>query len=402
MSITVTPVLQERLWKQNGTNSYRIRICFANKVRYLRTNVTVRRDQVSRGKLKDTSVRYRIEKLVREVEEAAANIDSFALASMDIDQVVEFIRNYNAGGFRLDFVAFGREVAAEKVDSSRGVYNTALNRFCEFVGRESFDISSVTSALMREWEDWLVRRYGRDARCVSSYTACISFIHGQARRKYNKEELGITPIKNPFLYYKPPRQKASSHKAADEALIQRMIDLRGSLSGRERLGVDAFLISFALMGMNAPDLYSCAAPKDGVITYNRTKTKNLRDDHAEMRVRLSGLAGPLFEEYADGSGSGLAFDFSSRYANYKTFGANVNKGLLKFCERVGHKKVTLYWARHGWGTIAMRAKVNKWLVNDCLCHVDKEMKVTDIYIEKDWSLFWEANETVLSRFDWHF
>ena len=400
MSITGTPLLQERHWKQNGTNTYRIRICFANKTRYIRTNVTVRRDQLSRGKPKDPEIRYKIEKLVKETEEAAANIDFFALANMDIDQVVTFIRNFNVGGFRLDFVKFGREVASSKVESSKGVYNTALNRFCEFMGKQSFDISALTSPLLVEWEDWLVRKYGRDARCVSSYTSCIAYIHGQARKRYNKEELGIVPIKNPYMYYHPPRQKTAAHRAADEKLIQQMIDMRTELKGRERFGVDVFLLSFALMGMNSPDLYSCKAPEDGVIVYNRTKTKDLRDDHAEMHVRVPDAAAYLLEEYAGRPEGGRAFDFSDRYVNYKTFGANVNKGLKQFCERVRHKKVTVYWARHGWGTIALRAKVDKWIVNDALCHVDKGLKMTDIYVEKNWNAVWEANDTVLARFDW--
>lgn len=44
--------------------------------------------------------------------------------------------------------------------------------------------------------------------------------------------------------------------------------------------------------------------------------------------------------------------------------------------------------------------VEKSLINDGLCHVDRDMKVTDIYINKDWSLLWEANSKVLKSFKW--
>ena len=44
--------------------------------------------------------------------------------------------------------------------------------------------------------------------------------------------------------------------------------------------------------------------------------------------------------------------------------------------------------------------MDKWIVNDALCHVDKGLKMTDIYVEKNWNAVWEANDTVLARFDW--
>ena len=73
------------------------------------------------------------------------------------------------------------------------------------------------------------------ARSVSAYTACIAFIHGQARLKYNDEETGIIRIRNPFQFYKPPRQKITRHRDIDAKLIQKMIDMRNVLSGREKL-----------------------------------------------------------------------------------------------------------------------------------------------------------------------
>jgi hypothetical protein len=62
--------------------------------------------------------------------------------------------------------------------------------------------------------------------------------------------------------------------------------------------------------------------------------------------------------------------------------------------------VTLYSARHTWATTAYEVGVGKEIINDGLCHVDRDMKVTDIYIKKDWSVIWRANEKVLARFNW--
>ena len=53
-------------------------------------------------------------------------------------------------------------------------------------------------------------------------------------------------------------------------------------------------------------------------------------------------------------------------------------------------------------TIAYSAAVgiDKQIVHEMLNHVDKNMKVTDIYIDRDWSVLWQANEKVLKLFDW--
>jgi hypothetical protein len=61
-----------------------------------------------------------------------------------------------------------------------------------------------------------------------------------------------------------------------------------------------------------------------------------------------------------------------------------------------------YAARHSWATIACSSVVgiDKATVHEALNHVDNEMKVTDIYIDRDWSVIWNANKKVLELFDW--
>ena len=398
-SITVAAVLLDTHWKKDGTNFYRIRLTKGRKHKYIKTNILVRKEMIRGGRLADAQTRYKVESIVRRAEAAIASLDTFAVDAMNLDDVAEYVTNYNTDGFSLEFFAFGRDLVADRKRSVKALYNSALNCLAAFMGTDRMDISRITSSMMRSWEEWLRKKYGNGARAVSSYTSCIAYIHGQARSRFNDEERGRIPIKNPFHYYKPPRQKKAEHRVLPDGVLQQMIDLRAGLSGRERLGVDVFLISYALMGMNAPDLYSCAAPeKGGLLRYYRTKTRERRDDHAEMLVRMEPELKGLFSEYR-GDG-GYAFDFHGRYAEARFFGDNVNRGLQKFCERIGIRRVSLYWARHTWASAAFRFGVEKGIINDCLCHVDKDMKVTDIYIKKDWKRLWEANRKVLSANRW--
>ena len=59
---------------------------------------------------------------------------------------------------------------------------------------------------------------------------------------------------------------------------------------------------------------------------------------------------------------------------------------------------TMYYARHSWATYAYRHGMSKSLVNDGLCHIDPDMKITDIYVQKDWGMIWDANRAFLLKF----
>lgn len=64
--------------------------------------------------------------------------------------------------------------------------------------------------------------------------------------------------------------------------------------------------------------------------------------------------------------------------------------------------ITFYSARHSWATIARSSRLNidKYTVHEGLNHVDDAMKITDIYIDRDYTNIWNANAKVLGLFDW--
>lgn len=402
-SVTVSYTVPNNTWKNDGTNLVRLRFTFKRQGRFVKTNLIVHRKDMVGQRIKNSDIRRKVEELIERMEKAISHLDCFALQSMTIDQVVQFVVEDDEG-FKLDFFEFADKIIAEKKGQPAKSYQTAVNAFRSYIGNDTLDISEISSPLMRDWERFLVSKYGEGARAVSAYPACIAFIHGQARLRYNREEDGIVRIKNPFQFYKPPRQKTGRHRALEIEDIQRMIDIRGCLKGREKLGVDVFLISFALMGMNAPDLYTCKLRGKDVLHYYRTKTRTRRDDKAEMFVTIDKKVESLIKEYFAPEGSETAFDFCNRYKNYVLFGENVNEGLKKYSDRIGrtdkNDRITLYWARHSWATIAYACGVDKGVINDGLCHVDRDMKITDIYIKKNWKIIWDSNAKVMKKFEW--
>lgn len=84
------------------------------------------------------------------------------------------------------------------------------------------------------------------------------------------------------------------------------------------------------------------------------------------------------------------------YSDENTFNQAVNKGLKEIGKLLKIDDLEFYAARHSWATIALNVlKINKYIVHEGLNHVDEEMKVTDIYIEKDFKAINEANSMVL-------
>ena len=398
-SITISPVVVNYK-KRDGTYPVKIRVTYKRKKKMLSTNIFAEQKQLTKElAIKDPSLMKEVGDVIKPMRDAVKRIDLYTLEDMDVDDVVRLILSATEkeDEFRLDFFEYGERIASEKPKGSRTNYMCALHSFKAFVGVDEMDISMVSSAMMHNYEQALRTKYGDGSRALSMYPAAIAYIHKRAQKEFNEEEFGRIRIRNPFSYYTPPKQRMIAHRDVDASVIGKMLSMRKELTGNERLGVDLFLISFGLMGMNTPDIFTCAYPVDGVITYERTKTRERRFDRAEMHVKIDELLLPLWEEYKDPDRV-RAFSFYHRCDTYKYLGRIANLGLGDFFKRIGEKKATMYSARHTWSTLAYEAGVDEGVINDCTCHIDPDMKVTDIYVKKDWKVMWKANAKVMKKY----
>lgn len=401
--ITFAPVIYSQYKRQDGNYSVKMRITFKQKSKYITTSEVASPSQLTKKlAVKDPELKNRLLRLETRMREAVSDLDMYALEQMQIGDIITHISRRINGDFRLDFLAFWPVAVADKPKGSRENYMVAFRAFKRFLGVETLDISKVTSRLMREYESYLEKKHGKGARAVTMYTAAVKHVHSLARKKYNNDEAGEFVIRNPFEFYSPPKQMlATRHRDIDLSLVQQMIDLRQELEGRERRAVDAFLLSFALMGMNAPDMLDCKPPKKGIIVYNRQKTRDHRLDRAEMHVRIEPCVMPIYREWSEDDGA-HAFAFHRFHDNFKQFTWALAKGLKKYRARVGipDGELDFYSARHTWATTAYNIGIGEGIVNDCLCHSDQNMKITDGYIRKDWTVLWEANRKVLAMLNW--
>ena len=422
MAITIEYVVLPHLKKEDGTNFIRLRVTHKRKSKYIKTNITLEPEDLTRsGNLKHEGKKDLAQEEVKKWREVAGKVTTHAADAMDVGEVVKYIQAKLAElqEFRLDFASFGMQVAAKKKPGTGKNYVCAMKCLRRFFGHEP-DISEITVRNLRAFEEFVRNEPNmvyhidkglqkdkkgtkKSERAVNMYLGAVRAVYKQARIEYNDPDLGVFRIPvDVFDYYKVPKAPATEPRDIPAEWVQLMIDQRQGLEGRERMAVDTFLLSFCLMGINAIDLYSVTEkPKDGILHYYRTKTTDRRDDGAEMYVRIEPCVQELMRDYL---GKSRVFNYHERYASDNTFIAALNKGLKAWKTRNGidNDDFTFYSARHTWGTLgaSKRVGIDLALVTEGLCHMDPSRKVDFIYVRKDWERVWDANAKVLGLFRW--
>lgn len=112
-----------------------------------------------------------------------------------------------------------------------------------------------------------------------------------------------------------------------------------------------------------------------------------RADKAYISIKVVPEAIPLFEKYKDKEGK-MLFVFSSLFADHNNFNASINKGLKNVAAACDlDVPLSTYYARFSFASIARNdCGISKDDIHETLNHTDPSMKITDIYIKKDWSV----------------
>lgn len=420
MGVTFKPVILDHMWKDDGTNFIRIRITHKRKARYIKTNIIVFKSDLGRGgTIKSISVQNSVDDLIKKIRNVVNDMDTYEIESMDVDGVLESI---NAAlkqqeKFRLDFIEYGKKIAAKKSKGNASTYYVALNALLRFFKERHPDISEITVRNLRGFEEFITSekvvkvnrmngerktlKKSKGGRAASLYLSNIRHIYKCARMEFNDPDLGLFPIPNdPFEYYSLPKPPASTHKNISRETVQLMIDTRKSLKGRQRMAIDAYLMSFGLCGMNQADMYTCLKPKKGdILNYRRTKTTKRRDDKAEMFVKIHPVIKNILAEYA---GKERCFNYYQTYSRRDTFSTALNVELHRWAKDHKVDIFTFGSARHTWGSIGSSklCKIDGKVITAGLCHVDESARVDDIYVNFDWELLWEAQKKILDVFKW--
>lgn len=416
---TFTPCVFAHQKRKDGTYNVKIKIYHNYGQRYLATSLWARPADLTRSlKIKSPEILAKCGELVARMQSALSDVNPFDLKAASVEWVCEHIRaSMQADTFRLDFFAFADGWITCKAETTRRNYEGALRSLERYLGRRQLDVNDITRRLILgymeatdaenklQWSHSQGRLVEtskpKGGGTASRHVMKLAHIFDAARARYNDEDTGRILIpRDPFsrIEYHLPPSEGQKNLGAD--LMQRIIDAQTD-DALERIALDAFVLSFALMGANFADLYNAVPPRGDVWRYNRQKTRSRRADRAEMVVYIPACVharlrrlGALLEGAAWWLPELRALDTDKSVASQK-----VNRGLAAWCRKNGVERFTFYAARHTWATLARKAGVEKALVDECLCHVG-DYALTDIYAERDWDLINGANDKVLALFSW--
>lgn len=407
--------------RADGTYNIRIRVTHNRVVRRLSTNIYVTDADLTRSlKIKNTHIIEKCNDLISKCREACNNL-GYGINALSADELVDKLKIHLQGGerFTLDILDYMAIKAANMKKSTGETYLNAISALRRFLKSDTLDIAEISVKLLREFEAFLEKEPSqrgnnrktdkkeiplKGGRAVSKYLGCIRAIHNQAKAEFNDEDRGLIRIPySPFKNFKIKPQPKTRKRGLTPEIMQAIIDIPYEKESVSRLNLakDCFILSFALIGMNGVDMYYAKPVKRRTLIYNRIKTTDRREDKAEMRIRLESCIDYLLEKYHDPKGERL-FNFYLRYSTPYTFNRAVNIGLKQIGEILGIEGLEFYAARHSWATIARSSDVgiDKTTVHEALNHVSSNLAVTDIYIDRDWSVIWNANKKVLALFDW--
>ena len=403
--------------RTDGTYNVKVRFTKDKKVKRISTDLFATDvDLTSDLKLKEDSMtKQEADRLVLHYRTLvnSLHLDS---ENCDVSEIVNRLVCKVEAEKPIDFIAFSKQWISETTIKGKDNYTTALNSFIRFLGKEELEIKKITVDLLEQYRDYIIKvRKERvkallaegkrvpSNRCLSLYLMSLRHLYGEAQRFYNKPDKGLIRIPHtPFEYFKIPKQEATRKRAVTPQQIKAIWNLpyqnihKGvKHTCRPDLAKDCFILSFCLMGINSVDLYNATELKGNKLVYCRTKTKDRRLDKAKMEVDVPDMVLPIIEKYRDTTDQRL-FKFYKDYRDHKAFNKAINKGLKEIGDLLQIEDLEYYAARHSWATIALnKCKIDKYTVHAALNHVDENMRVTDIYIERDFVNENKANAKVV-------
>lgn len=350
------------------------------------TNITIRKcDITKQGKIKSDSLKRNIEDTINTLKNRLYEIEN-SLGNKDTD--IEWIYSQLIGKCKtLDFFEYTKQWIETSSNKGKGNYSIMLNSLHRFLGCDTLSFSDIDYKFLNNYKEYLTGH----PRAQSLYLGCIRHIFNEAIREYNTDNNKVI-TNNPFNSFTIPKSVSMTKNRiiSDDNLVKLF-----NFQGTRRIGMarDCYILSFCLIGMNSVDLYECTSYSNGVLAYERAKTRDRRTDNAHIEIVVPNIVKPLFEKY---KGDSRVFNFYKKYSNAANFNKHINKGLHIIADTLGIPHFDFYSARHTWASIARnRLGIDKYTIHEALNHVS-DIDITDIYIQKDYTNINKVNEKVIA------
>ncbi len=383
--------------RSDGLFAVLIRITHNRAARYINTGKTIDKSKVRKGEIKDVGIFSYCSNLIKQYSDRLNAVD---IGNWTANDVVAYLQNIDED---ISFSRYARKYVRDMavvrgMERNSKNYKWAYQSLEKFAGTDNVMFSKLTTKFIQDW----MKTLEGTSRAKEMYPICIRMIYNAGLEEYNDYDKNIIRIKlQPFRKIEIPKADIPEKRALSIDVLRSFFNgqnpetkLKASLPELSR---DVAEMVFCLAGMNTADIFELRKSniKEGVLCYQRQKTKKFRRDGAYLEVKIPDRLIPLFNKYKDGENSEYLLNFNKRYQDSNCFNINVNHGLKAYCEYNGLPKMCIYSFRHSWATIAQNhcgastAEV-AFALNHSSAH-----KVTEGYIQKDYSPISKLNEKVV-------
>ena len=356
----------------------------------------------STKEVKDPFVRKACDLLITDYIDRLNKVDTSTWSAQD---VVKFLKE---GTSDVCFSDYARQYQSKMIQEGHArnarTYELAYQNMELYAGSNKVMFSHMTSTFINGW----IKSLLSTARAKEQYPVCVRQIFKQALLDYNDYDTGLIRITtNPWPKVKIPKSDNPQHRAITMEECRAFFTAQLPESDRKfplsELGRDVAMMILCLAGINTVDIFFLEKKNyhDGIICYERRKTREARADNAYFEIRVPDILQNIFDKYLDKTDSPFLFNFHKRLSSYDSFNANVNIGIRQICEKVlgleHGKGYSGYTFRHTWATVAQ---------NECgatLAEIDfglnhaHKTKLARTYVKIDFTPAWILNEKVIEK-----
>lgn len=372
--------------REDGTYLVYIRCTHNREITYIKTDMYIPAKKVIKNRIEDNDI---IGKCAIKINDWLRKLNLEDTANWTVKEIIHFI---SLGSTKTPFISFCNKFIDNLInggrDKSAKNYSNALSSFSKYFDK-NITFQDLTSKNITSWIQTLIDT----RRAKEMYPVAIRTMFDAGCYEYNDYDKNIIRISNqPFKAVKIPKAETPQKRAESPNNIKAILGVKPDTK-RAIMAQDIAKLIIYLVGINTVDLFymDMSCYNGNYIKYNRHKTMGERSDKAFIQIKVLDEIKPLFDKY---KGKDKLFNWG--YSDSQSFNKYVNMGLKRLCELSNIDKMTTYTFRHSWATIAQnKCGASTELVAFCLNHSSAH-KVTEGYIEKDFTSIDKLNKKVLN------
>lgn len=261
--------------------------------------------------------------------------------------------------------------------STASNYDLSLKSLLKFHGKETLDFYEITVQWLREFETFMILE-GKSQTTVGMYLRPLRTVFNTARK-----DKAIPFEMYPFGSEKEQLYTIPDPKSVKKALTKGQMKtlFEGTPQTPEQAKAKAFFFfSYSCNGINFKDiaLLKFKNMEGDKITFRRAKTARTKKDQLPVTIYLTDFAKAVIHEYGNDPDTPNNYIFRilspgdnpkeirRKVSNFVRF---VNQHLEKYTKDCGlTEKVSTYFARHSFATIAIQNGATMEFVSEALSH----------------------------------